>query len=100
MKSIRHAVVTLPLLVFNGPTSVAVAQTYPLECAQRDVEVVTQLEQYGEAQAVPGEILGEAFFRLQHAREACSHGRVVVVGLAVYHSIFKTSLAGKIQAPR
>ena len=99
MKSIRHAVVTLPLLVFNGPTSVAVAQTYPLECAQRDVEVVTQLEQYGEAQAVPGEILGEAFFRLQHAREACSHGRVVV-GLAVYDSIFKTSLAGKIQATR
>jgi hypothetical protein len=61
--------------------------------------VVTQLEQYGAAQAVPGEILGEAFFRLQDAREACSRGRVVV-GLAVYDSIFKTSLAGKIQATR
>ena len=65
--------------------------------AQRDVQVVTQMERYGEAQSVPGEILYEAFLALTRARQACSEGRVAG-GLALYDSIFKTSLAGQMQA--
>jgi hypothetical protein len=72
------------------------AQTYPIECAQRDVQVVTQLEQYGEAQAAPGEILYEAFWILTRARQVCSEGRAVAA-LALYDSIFKTSLTGRKQ---
>ena len=74
----------------------ASAQTYPIECAQRDVQVVTHLEQYGEAQTVPGEILYEAFWLLTRARQVCSEGRAVAA-LALYDSIFKTSLAGRKQ---
>jgi hypothetical protein len=64
-------------------------------CAQRDVQLVTQLEQIGEAQAVPGEILYEAFRVLTRARKACKQGRVDLA-LALYDSIFKTSLAGQL----
>src|SRR5262245_36887094 len=74
----------------------AAAQTFPLECALRDVQLVTQMEQHGEAQDVPGEILYEAFLTMKRAREACSEGRPLA-GLALYDSIFKTSLAGRTQ---
>ena len=98
MKSIKH-VIAVALLVVGSSLAPAGAQTYPLECAQRDVQVVVQIEQYGEAQSVAGELLYEAFRTLQRARETCSQGRVVV-GLALYDSIFKTSLAGQMPAAR
>jgi hypothetical protein len=52
----------------------------------------------GEAQSVPGEILYEAFRVLTRARKACSQGRTALA-LALYDSIFKTSLAGQMQTP-
>jgi hypothetical protein len=98
MTPIKPAVAVTALLVC-APAMIAsaAAQTYPQECAQRDVQVVTQMERYGEAQSVPGEILYEAFLALTRARQACSEGRVAG-GLALYDSIFKTSLAGQMQA--
>jgi hypothetical protein len=75
----------------------AAAQTFPLECAQRDAKLVTQMEQHGEAQDVPGDILYEGYWTMKRAREACYQGRVVV-GLALYDSIFRQSLAGLAQA--
>jgi hypothetical protein len=98
MKPIKH-IIAVALLVVGPSLAPAGAQTYPLECAQRDVQVVVQIEQYGEGQSVSGELLYEAFWTLQRAREACSQGRVVV-GLALYDSIFKTSLAGQVPAAR
>ena len=74
--------------------SAAAAETFPFECAQRDVQLVTQMEQHGEAQDVPGEILYEAYWTMKRAREACYQGRVFV-GLALYDSIFRQSLAGR-----
>src|SRR5262245_23769826 len=74
----------------------ALAQSFPLECAQRDVQLVTQMEQHGQAQDVPGEILYEAYWTMKRAREACYEGRVVA-GLALYDSIFRQSLAGRTQ---
>src|ERR1700687_594709 len=82
-------------LLVAGP-STAGAQTFPLECAQRDVQIVTQMEQRGEAQDVPGEILYEAYWTMKRARDACSEGRVVA-GLALYDSIFRQALAGRTQ---
>jgi hypothetical protein len=84
---------TIALLV-AGPA--AAEQSFPLECALRDVQLVTQIEQHGEAQDVPGEILFEAFLTMKRAREACAEGRERA-GLALYDSIFKTSLAGRTQ---
>ena len=98
MKSIKY-VIAVALLVVGPSLAPAGAQTYPLECAKRDVQLVVQIEQYGEAQSVPGDLLYEAFRTLQRAREACSQGRVVV-GLALYDSIFKASLAGQMSAAR
>jgi hypothetical protein len=78
-----------------GPTG-ALAENFPLACAQRDVQLVTQIEQHGDAQDVPGEILYEAYWTMKRAREACYEGRVAV-GLALYDSIFRQSLAGRTQ---
>jgi hypothetical protein len=99
MNAIKHVTAAIALLVVGPSLVPAGAQTYPLECAQRDVQLVVQMEQYGEAQSVPGEILYEAFWTLQRAREVCSQGRMVA-GLALYDSIFRTSLAGQIPSAR
>jgi hypothetical protein len=98
MKPIKPVVAVSALLISASAVIPAAAQSYPLECAQRDVESVTQLEQLGEAQSVPGEILYEAFRVLTRARKACSQGRTALA-LALYDSIFKTSLAGQMQTP-
>ena len=86
----RAALVSAAFLAVTSP---AAAQSFPLECALRDAQLVTQIERHGEAQDVSGEILFEAFWTMQRARDACADGRVTV-GLALYDSIFKTSLAG------
>jgi hypothetical protein len=98
MKPLKPIVAAVALFVSAfSVIPAAAAQSYPLECAQRDVQVVTQMEQYGEAQSVPGEILYEAFLTLTRSRQACSQGRVAA-GLALCDSIFKTSLAGHMPA--
>jgi len=98
MKSIKPVVVAFALLVSASFVIPAAAQTFPVVCAQRDVQLVTQLEQIGEAQTVPGEILYEAFRVLTRARDACKQGRLELA-LALYDSIFTTSLAGHLEAP-
>lgn len=95
MKSIKPVVAVFALLACASSATPAAAQNYPVVCAQRDVELVTQLEQIGEAQTVPGEILYEAFRVLTRARRACKEGRLELA-LALYDSIFTTSLAGRL----
>jgi hypothetical protein len=96
MSSITHAILVGGIALLVADAARAGAQAFPLECAQRDVQVVTQMEQHGQAQDVPGEILYEAYWTMNRAREACYEGRVVV-GLALYDSIFRQSLAGRTQ---
>jgi hypothetical protein len=67
-----------------------------MECAQRDVQSVTQLEQQGEAQALPGYVLYETFMTVLRARAACNEGRVAD-GLALYDGIVGPVLAQKKQ---
>ena len=95
MKSIKSVVAMFALLVCASSVAPAAAQTFPVVCAQRDVQLVTQLEQIGEAQTVRGEILYEAFRVLTRARKACKEGRLELA-LALYDSIFTTSLAGHV----
>ena len=42
----------------------------PLECAKRDLQIVTLLEQHGEAQTLSGRTLYEAFWTMMRARSA------------------------------
>jgi hypothetical protein len=70
---------------------------FPLDCARRDVQIVTLLEEHGEAQDIPGDILFEAFWTMKLARDFCYAGEVPE-GLALYDSIFvTTTLAARTQ---
>jgi hypothetical protein len=96
MNPIKPAILAAAIALLGAGPAAAGEQSFPLECAVRDVQLVTQMEQHGDAQDVPGEILYEAFLTMKRAREACSEGREFA-GLALYDSIFKTSLAGRTQ---
>jgi len=76
----------------------AAAQTFPLECAQRDAQLMIQAEQHGDVRDVPGDIRYEGFSTMERARNACNPGRGVV-GLAPDDSIPRQSLAGVTQTP-
>ena len=97
MKAITLVAAATAPMLYAASAMPTAAQSYPLECAQRDVQVVIQIEEVGEAQSAAGEILYEAFKTLLRARTACSEGRVTL-GLALYDSIFTTSLAGHLRA--
>ena len=94
MKPIKHAfLVAAATVLLAGPLA---AQTNgaSVECAQRDVQAVTQLEQQGEAQTLPGYVLYETFMTVMRARAACNEGRVAD-GLALYDGIVQPVLAQK-----
>ena len=94
MQPIKPVIAAFALAALASAAMPAAAQDHPVECAQRDVQLVTQIEQIGEAQSVSGEIMFEAFMTVMRARRACAQGRVAL-GLALYDSVFKTWLAGE-----
>jgi hypothetical protein len=59
------------------------ADTIPLICATRDLQVVTLIEEHGQRQDISAERLAIAASVLQIARQACSGGRTDVA-LAIY----------------
>jgi hypothetical protein len=97
MRSMKHCILAgASALAFVCP-AVADAQSFPLDCARRDVQIVTLLEEHGEAQDIPGDILFEAFWTMKLARDFCYAGEVPE-GLALYDSIFvTTTLAARTQ---
>jgi hypothetical protein len=72
----------------NGP--------FPLECAKRDLQLITQIEQYGESRDMRAEVANEAFWTMMQARQAC-YDRRVADGLALYDSIQTVTLAQRPQ---
>jgi hypothetical protein len=44
-------------------------------CASRDLRLFMSIEAHGEAQDVPADKLGRAFFTMMNARAACDAGR-------------------------
>jgi hypothetical protein len=94
VKPIKHAfLVATAILALTGPLAAQTGNvSVSLECAQRDVQLVTQLEQLGEAQALPGYVLYETFMTMQRARTACNEGRVAD-GMALYDGIVRPVLA-------
>jgi hypothetical protein len=55
-------------------------------CAQRDIQLVTLLEERGEAQDVAGQKLFEVFFTMVRARNACAEGRESEA-LSIYNTV-------------
>ena len=56
-------------------------------CAARDVEVVTLIEDHGEANDIAAEQLAKAGLAQMQARFACSNGRD---GIALYNDIIRS----------
>jgi hypothetical protein len=102
-KSIIVAIALLVGAPFAGP---AVAQDapstswrngpFPLECARRDLQLINQLEQYGESRDMRPEVANEAFWTMMRARQACYDKRVPD-GLALYDTIQTRTLAQRAQ---
>ena len=65
---------------------------FPAECAKRDLQLLTQIEQYGESRDMRPELANEAFWTMMEARRACYEGRIAE-GLSVYDSIQARTLA-------
>jgi hypothetical protein len=72
----------------NGP--------FPLECAKRDLQLINQIEQYGESRDMRPEVANEAFWTMMQARQAC-YDRRIADGLALYDSIQTVTLAQRPQ---
>jgi hypothetical protein len=70
----------------NGP--------FPLECAKRDLQLINQIEQYGESRDMRP--ANEAFWTMMQARQAC-YDRRIADGLALYDSIQTVTLAQRPQ---
>ena len=66
--------------------AVALEQRGSPICAARDLKLVMLIEELGEAKAVPGERLAEAFFTMMKARDLCRTGRIAEA-LAIYDGI-------------
>ena len=98
MKLIRLAILVVAATALLAQQAAAQANdvSVSLECAQRDVQLVTQLEEQGEAQDLPGYVLYEMFLTMQRARVACNQGRMAE-GLALYDKIVRPVLAQKRQ---
>src|SRR5215207_11094090 len=69
---------------------------FPLECAKRDLQLITQIEQYGESRDMRPEVANEAFWTMMQARQAC-YDRRIADGLAIYDTIQTVTLAQRPQ---
>jgi hypothetical protein len=97
MKSIKHCILAAATAFVIASPAVADAEAFPVECARRDVQIVTLLEEHGEAQDIPGDVLFEAFWTMKRARDVCYAGGVPEA-MALYDSIFvTTTVAGRTQ---
>jgi hypothetical protein len=69
-------------LLVGTASSVSAEGVFPAPCAARDLQLVTSIEQLGEAR-VTGDQLKVAFFTVLDARKACPQARIAD-GLALY----------------
>ena len=105
MKPIKTSLLLAAALLVAAPSlSAAGAQDgpnwrkgpFPPECTKRDLQMITQIEQYGESRDMRPEIANEAFWTMMRARAACYDARIAE-GLAIYDSIQTRTLAQRPQ---
>lgn len=71
----------------------AESEAFPALCAERDLRLVTAIEEHGQSQDVATKYLVEAGFGLMHARKACREGREAEA-FALYDRLTLTLIAG------
>jgi hypothetical protein len=84
----------LGLLIWGGLPAAAIASdaaTFALDCAHREVQVITLIEDHGEKQDVSSDKLAQAGFEMLDAREACYAGHVSEA-VALYDRIMTDTL--------
>jgi hypothetical protein len=89
MNPITRAILIGGIALLVAGSAGAVAQTFPLECAQRDAQIINQTEQHGDTRDMPGDIRYDGLSTMKHSRNACYLGRVVV-GHAADDSAFQS----------
>jgi hypothetical protein len=90
----RRCAFALGLLMSSGLPAAAIASdaaTFALDCAHREVQVITLIEDHGEKQDVSSDKLAEAGFEMLQAREACYAGHVSEA-VALYDRIMTDTL--------
>ena len=75
-------------LGMDGAPAVAQDAASARQCAMRDIEVVTLIEDHGEANDIAPEQLAKAALTQMDARVACSNGHTED-GMALYNDIFR-----------
>jgi len=70
-KNANIACATMLFLAGVGTCSAA-EKTFPLQCASRDADVLTLIEQHAAAETLPAEQLASAFVNLLEARATCA----------------------------
>ena len=88
--------ITTMLFAADITAGLAAEKTFPLQCATRDVEVLTLIEQHGAAQTLPSEQLAAAFVNLLDARATCAKDGAGA-GLARYEAALSP---GEVSAAR
>ena len=78
--------VAFALLLSNGTSYAGDSATFSVQCARREVQVITLIEDHGEKQDVSSNKLAEAGLRMLDARTICYEGRVSEA-VALYDSI-------------
>ncbi len=70
----------------TGAMAQGQAGPFALECAEKEIMVITLIEDHGAADDVPSGRLGAAGLTLQRARSSCKEGRVAEA-LTLYQSV-------------
>jgi hypothetical protein len=74
------------LAITINATAQGQSAQFALECAAKEIKVITLIEEHGAAEDVPADRLGSAGLTMLSARTACYEGRVGEA-LALYDSI-------------
>lgn len=100
MRSITYALMLATALFSLQPATAGElpsdTPSFPLECALRDAQFVTELERHGEAQDMSGDALYAAFLTMLQARSACGDGKSNEA-FVLYDSVFGPTLAHRPQ---
>ena len=81
----------LGILLLNGLSARSLgadSAAFSLECAHREVQVITLIEDHGAAGDVASDRLGDAGLEMLRARVACYEGRVAEA-VALYDEILR-----------
>jgi hypothetical protein len=67
------------------PMAQGQVRLFPMACAQKEIAVITAIEEHGAANDIPSDRLGQAGLTMLRARSTCYQGRVGEA-LALYNS--------------